>query len=65
MNNIAEALREHRISRNISQEKLALDTKLKQQSISRWENGKNLPDIVSCIKLANYYGITLDELVNC
>ena len=63
MYKIAEALKEHRESRNLSQQKLAEECDLKQQSISRWEKGINVPDIISCIKLANYYGITLDELI--
>ncbi len=33
------------------------------QNISRWENGDVLPSIDYCVKLADFYGITLDELV--
>lgn len=33
------------------------------QNICRWENGDVLPSIDYCVKLADFYGITLDELV--
>ena len=36
---------------------------ISQQNISRWEKGIHVPTIADCIRLANYYGITLDDLV--
>ena len=32
-------------------------------TVSHWENGKSLPDIVSLISLSDLYSISLDELV--
>lgn len=34
-----------------------------RQTISNWENNKSYPDIISLIKISDYYEITLDELV--
>jgi transcriptional regulator with XRE-family HTH domain len=34
-----------------------------RQTISNWENGKSLPDIISIINLSNLYQISIDELV--
>lgn len=63
MINVAQALKEQREKVQISQSELAKMTKIKQQNISRWENGVNIPNIYDCIKLAVYYGISLDLLV--
>lgn len=34
-----------------------------RQTISNWENGKSLPDIVSIIKLSDLYQISIDDLL--
>ena len=46
-----------------SQRELAKATGIKQQNISRWENNLAIPSIENCEILADFYGITLDELV--
>ncbi len=61
--NYGEALKYQREQRGLSQLKLAQETGLKQQMISWWEAGKGLPNIDFCVKLADYYGISLDELI--
>ena len=61
--NFAEALLKTRIENNLTQTKLAELTGIKQQNISRWEAGKNLPNIEECVKLADFFGISLDEFV--
>ncbi len=63
MLNYGEALKYQREINNLTQTELAKATGLKQQMISWWEAGKGLPNIHFCVILANYYGITLDELV--
>ena len=34
-----------------------------RQTISNWENGKSLPDILSVIRMSELYQISLDELL--
>lgn len=63
MINIGNSLKEHRTANGYSQSSLAKATDIKQQNISRWESNIHLPDIMECIKLADFYGITLDELI--
>lgn len=63
MLNYGEALKYQREIKGISQSQLAKETGLKQQMISWWEAGKGLPNIEFCVILADYYGITVDELV--
>lgn len=63
MFNYGEALKHQRELRNLSQTELAQATGLKQQMISHWEANKGLPNIDFCVRLAEYYNISLDELV--
>ena len=34
------------------------------QNIYRWESGKAQPSLEMCIKLADYFGVSLDELAH-
>lgn len=63
MLNYGEALKYQRELRNLSQSELAKATGLKQQMISHWEANKGLPNIDFCVRLAEYYNITVDELI--
>lgn len=47
----------------LTQGELARKTGITQAAISRWEDDLRIPSIESCIKLADFYGISLDELV--
>ena len=63
MKNIGEELKCQRELNGYTQSALAKGTGISQQKISYYENGKHSPPIDDCIKLADFYGITLDELV--
>lgn len=63
MINIGNSFKEHRQAYGYTQSELAKNTGIKQQNISRWESNLHNPDILDCIKLANFYGITIDELL--
>ena len=63
MQKYGEALRCHRELNNLSQMELSKHTGLSQQAISLWEKDLRVPSIANCIVLADFYGITLDELV--
>lgn len=63
MLNLGEELKYHRQKMQLSQGELARLIDTSQQNISRWEKNEVEPSISFCIKLADYYGITLDELV--
>ncbi len=60
---IGEKIRELRRKRDITQEKLADYLGISFQSVSKWENGTALPDISYVIPLANFFGVTTDELL--
>lgn len=63
MKKIGEALKYQREINGYSQSKVARETGISQQNISSWESDKQEPSITFCIKLANFYGVSLDELV--
>ena len=60
----AEELKRHRIENKLTQQQLSRATGISQQAISDYENGKNQPTIGICEKLADFYGISIDELVD-
>lgn len=60
---IAEALKSQRETREITQSAVAKATGISQPKLSYYESGKHLPPIDDCILLADFYGISLDELV--
>ena len=63
MRNYGIELKYQREINGYSQRDLAKLTGINQQNISRWENNQAIPSIENCEKLADFYGITLDELV--
>lgn len=63
MSSIGEALKYQREINNYTQSAVARETGLNQQMLSWWEAGKGLPNIEFCIRLADFYGVSLDELV--
>ena len=60
---VGQAIKEQRMLQGLTQVELAQKTGIPQSTISAWERGTNIPSILDCIKLADFYGIPLDELV--
>ncbi len=56
-------LKELRKRRGISQLKLALDLNMNQNTISRYENGVHQADYATLIKIADYFNVSLDYLL--
>ena len=56
-------LRELRVSKGISQLKLAMDLSMNQNSISRYENGQREADYATLIRLADYFDVSVDYLL--
>lgn len=63
MLNYGESLKTQREVANINQPDLAKKIGTSQQNISRWERGEVLPSIEFCVKLADFYNISIDELI--
>ena len=60
---ISERLKEIRQNAGMTQEEVAEKIMVSRVTVSHWENGKSLPDIVSLISLSDLYSISLDELL--
>ncbi len=56
-------LKELRKERNISQLKLALDLNMNQNTISRYETMEREADYETLVRLADYFGVSLDYLL--
>lgn len=56
-------LKEARIRTGLTQEEAAEKISVSRQTISNWENGKSLPDIVSVMRMSDLYQVSLDELL--
>ena len=63
MFNYAEGLKYQREINGYTQNSLSKAIGISQQKISYYESGKHAPPIDDCIRLADFYGITLNELV--
>ena len=48
----------------LTQEELAEKMGVSRQAVAKWERGESIPDVESCIKLAEIYGTTVDMLVH-
>lgn len=61
---IGEFLKELRKGKGLTQEQLAEQFNVSRRSVSRWENGSNLPDVDILIEMADYYEVDLRELID-
>ena len=62
MTQISKNLRALRLQKALTQEQLAKLLGVSVQSVSRWECGNNLPDVLLLPQIARIYGITVDDL---
>ncbi len=60
---IGEILRVRRKALGWTQAQLAEKVGIAVKTVSNWENGRTLPDIVSLIRLSHLYGLSLDKLL--
>lgn len=56
-------LRELRLERNMSQQRLAMELSMTQNTISRYENGEREPGIKELIRIADYFNVSLHYLL--
>lgn len=49
--------------RTITKYRLAKDLGVAMQTACNWADGKNLPDTQSVLKLAEYFGVTVEQLM--
>ncbi|SJZ53732.1 helix-turn-helix domain-containing protein [Anaerorhabdus furcosa] len=54
-----------RKEKNLTQQEVADALCVSNKTISKWERDQGYPELNSLIDLANLYGLTVDELLNC
>ena len=62
MMSLGKTIRQLRQSKGTTQEQLAARLHVSCQAISKWENEAALPDILLLPHLADYFGVSIDEL---
>lgn len=58
-----QKLQTARVNMNLTQQKIADDFFITRQTVSSWENGNSYPDIMTLIKLSDYFGFSIDEIL--
>ena len=59
---IADIIKRKRIENVLTQEKLAEELGVTKAAVSKWELGQSIPDVILIPSIADYFGITIDEL---
>ena len=57
-------LKKVRKQKKLNQLKVALDLNISREALSHYENGKRNPDLEMLRKLSEYFGVSIDYLVN-
>lgn len=60
---LGENIRSLRMANGITQEQFGYELGVSAQAVSRWENGATYPDITMLPMIADYFDVTLDELM--
>lgn len=61
---IGAFLRALRHEKNLTQEQMSEIFNVTNRSVSRWENGVNMPDFDIVIEIANYFDISIEEFLD-
>lgn len=61
---IGKNIKSLRLSKGLTQVKLANKISSTQDTISLWECGKSYPDAEALIILAKFFNVTVDDLLN-
>lgn len=57
-------LKKIRKQKKLNQLKVALDLNISREALSHYENGKRSPDLQMLRRLSEYFGVSIDYLVN-
>lgn len=61
---IGAFLKELRKEKELTQEQLAEKLSVSGKTISRWETGSNMPDIGMLVEIADFYGVSIPEIIS-
>ena len=60
---LGEALKEHRLRCQMTQEFVAERLSVSRQAVNKWENGTSDPSTSNLLALAKLYGVSAEELL--
>ena len=60
---IGAFLKELRKERALTQEQVAEKLNVSNRTVSRWETGSNMPDIGMLVEIADFYGVSIPEII--
>lgn len=63
MKTLGQKITELRKLKHMTQEDLATQLNVSSQAVSKWENDLSIPDITVLIELADFFQVSLDELL--
>lgn len=61
---VGSFMKELRKEKGFTQERLAEEFQVSGRTVSRWENGNNMPDLDILIEISDFYDVDLRELLN-
>lgn len=60
---IGKRIKYERERLGLSQEDIGNNLSVSKQCISGWENGRNMPDVISMYKLSQIFKVTIEEML--
>lgn len=64
MKALAKNLKILRIEKNLTQQKLAQELHVGEDAVSGWERNKQNPTLEMLVKIANYFDVSIDYLLD-
>lgn len=61
---IGKFLKELRKEKGITQEQFAENLNVSGRTVSRWETGTNMPDISLLVDIADFFDVSIPEIIN-
>ena len=61
---VGELIKSLRKKANLTQSEFAEKYGVSYQAVSKWENGKNLPDMLVLKELSDLFNVNIDEILN-
>ena len=61
---VGSFLKTLRKEKNLTQEALAEKLNVSNRTVSRWETGSNMPDIGMLVEIADFYEVSIPEIIN-
>lgn len=63
-NMLADNIQLLRKRAGMSQEQLAELTETSRQTVSKWESGESIPDVIACDRMAEAFGVALEDMLH-